>query len=123
MINNFNPITGRHEVFTNLYTEIVSILEENCKSIDDLILAIDSHNKTKMDIEEFLKSAKYINYENGYGEHCINSHIKLLGKDFWLERETDDGREWWEFKQFPNSDGFTKAPIEIRNISLLKRDN
>ena len=40
-------------------------------------------------------------YDDGYGITEVNMGLKLVGKDFWLERHEYDGSEWWEYKTLP----------------------
>lgn len=40
-------------------------------------------------------------YDAGFGGAEVNQSLKLVGKDFWLERHEYDGSEWWEYKTLP----------------------
>lgn len=41
-------------------------------------------------------------YDAGYGGEEINTNLKVVGGDWWLERHEYDGSEWWEFKRLPS---------------------
>ena len=43
-------------------------------------------------------SAKY-EYSNSFGCVWVPFSLKIVGEDWWLERNEYDGSEWWEFKQ------------------------
>ena len=38
--------------------------------------------------------------------------LKIIGKDWWMERREYDGAEWWEFK---------KAPFFNKEIKQVKK--
>jgi hypothetical protein len=63
--------------------------------------------------EDFREVAKDVWYDNGYGIEEIARDLVVVGKDWWLERESYDGAEWWEFKTPP------KKPKEYRKPKVL----
>ena len=95
----------------NLYEEIIAILEAHNKTIADIqyiiypkiINGLESiYNKLcTVNIDNFMKIAKETNYDNGYGRNEIPISLKIVGKDWWLEREEYDGSEWFEYKTLP----------------------
>ena len=76
------------------------------------------NKRYRLDKETFLKSAKNINYDESYGRQEINETLKIVGKDWWLERHEYDGSEWWEFKQKPKLD--EKVEL-IKDEEVMKR--
>lgn len=87
----------------NLLQETITILSMNGKSLKDIQFVYTDEGcfvptngcKRFLDVE----------YDNDFGGNEIRMDLKLVGKDFWLERHEYDGSEWWEFKQLPK---FTK---------------
>lgn len=79
---------------TNLLEETKEILEQHSKTFDDIIFVGDRSTHTKMTVKDFLEHAN-VEYKNGYGIEEINTDLILVGKDFWLERNTYDGSDWW----------------------------
>ena len=65
-----------------------------------------------MTVKEFLEHAN-VEYNDGYGLEEINTDLILVGKDFWLERGTYDGSEWWEYKSMPNVNDFVDGAVYI----------
>lgn len=83
----------------------MNLLEETTKTLK-------GYNKTFDDVEWIGNDYFYINkevflkqadrsYDNGYGGAEVNGNLKIVGKDFWLERHEYDGSEWWEYKTMP----------------------
>lgn len=64
----------------------------------------------EIDVESFWKEADQ-RYDEGYGTPEVSSSLKVVGKDWWLERAEYDGSEWWEFKQMPTK---PKKTIEAK---------
>ena len=40
-------------------------------------------------------------YDSGYGSQKVATDLKVVGKDWWLERFEYDGAEGWEYKESP----------------------
>ena len=100
----------------NLYEEIIGILEAHNKTIADIQYIIcpkvydfnsvyeRMHYNDKLysiNINNFMEIAKRTNYDNGYGGNEIPLSLKIVGKDWWLERDEYDGSEWFEYKTLP----------------------
>ena len=96
----------------NLLKETKEILEQHDKTFDDIIFVGDKSDHTKMTVKEFLEHAN-VEYNDGYGLEEINTDLILVGKDFWLERGTYDGSEWWEYKSMPNVNDFVDGAVYI----------
>ena len=97
----------------NLLKETKEILERHSKTFDDILFVGDEATHSKMTVKEFLEHANF-EYDDGYGLEEINTNLILVGKDFWLERGTYDGSEWWEYKSMPNVNDYTDGHIFIK---------
>lgn len=93
----------------NLLEETKACLARNGKTEADVIgvKAIENFYRAadKQDVfvgtwAEFAALADFT-YDCGYGGANINTHLQVIGKDWWLERGEYDGSEWWEFKTQP----------------------
>ena len=82
----------------NLLSETLNILLENGKTPEDVLWVGD---ETRYMSWEDFKKAAYTSYDNGYGSEEVFESLKIVGKDFWLERNSYDGSEWWEYKTYP----------------------
>ena len=84
----------------NLLEETISILKENNKTLNDILWAGEVEYGY-INTDEFVKIAREIEYDSGYGSSEVATDLLVVGKDFWLERHEYDGSEWWEYKQMP----------------------
>lgn len=82
----------------NFLKETIDILNKHNKTPQDVKWIGDS--TYKINWEDFEKFADF-EYDNGYGGIEIFRYLKIVGEDFWLERVSYDGSEWWEYKIFP----------------------
>lgn len=96
----------------NLLNETRDILLSNNKTFDDVIFIGDRTTHTKMTVKDFLEHAN-VEYKNGCGIEEINTDLILVGKDFWLERHSYDGSEWWEYKSIPDISNFEDGTVYI----------
>lgn len=99
----------------NLLKETTHILEQHKKTLNDIeyIYLGDKCIKSKnVDLNELLN----FEYDDGYGKVEINTVFRLVGKDFWLERDEEDGSEWWKFETKPS---FKNEVKEIKLGELL----
>lgn len=60
-------------------------------------------------------AAKY-DYDAGFGGQEVNEDLKVVGKDWWLERHEYDGSEWWEYKKLPINDKPYSDSISLCDI-------
>jgi hypothetical protein len=66
--------------------------------------------------DQFAKAADF-EYSMGYGAGpTIALDLVVVGKDFWLERQEYDGKEWWSFRRFPE-----QPPIHRYDPPVLLR--
>jgi hypothetical protein len=90
---------------SNLLTETISILGANGKSEADVLWIGDENRYISW--LEFSSEANKI-YYNDRGRQEVNRFLKVVGKDFWLERHMYDGKEFWEYKEQPTKPSFKK---------------
>ena len=112
----------------NLLEETLSTLEAHNKTLTDIeyisfqvsVETLDGKGFENIDIELDidLNTAFDFKYDNGLGGNYVNHTLKLVGKDFWLERGEYDGSEWWEFKSFPK-----KPKQKIKQTKFIKHDH
>jgi hypothetical protein len=93
----------------NFLDETKDFLEKRNKTLDDIIYVQTDEFRIK-DIQKFLKSMDF-DYDDGFGCQEIPSDLKIIGKDFWLERYEYDGSEWWDFKTTPVPNDIIKDVI------------
>lgn len=82
----------------NLLQETTETLMENNKTWDD-VLWIGGSEFT-ISVEDFKKLANR-EYDSGYGGQEVATDLKIVGKDWWMERGEYDGSEWWDYKAYP----------------------
>ena len=93
-----------------LLDETIETLNKNGRIEEDVLwigrgFYVEPHpwhdkDKCKNTWEYFKKNFNFI-YDNGFGGEEIPMDLIIVGKDFWLERHSYDGAEWWEFKTMP----------------------
>ena len=95
----------------NLLQETIEVLKRYNKTLEDIIFIKDDEDSNFKVSAEQLKTILDVDYYNGYGLVEINSELKLVGKDFWLERHEYDGSEWWEYKELPAYEPGKETPL------------
>lgn len=100
--------------YGNFYQELLTVLDEHGKSVDDIIWV--GTNKERVDVDEFLEIAKDTEYDPGFGSQEIAFDLLIVGLDWWLERDEYDGSEWFEFKALP------KIPDNTMKIKYLCKE-
>lgn len=84
---------------TNLLEETIKKIEEYGHTIHEVKFVTD--DDVYCDWEDFVRDVKNYNYDAGFGGIEVNINLKVVGKDWWLERHEYDGSEWWEYKSLP----------------------
>lgn len=82
----------------NLKEETIKKLEEYGKNPEEVKWV--GCESFKIPISEFWKLADKF-YDNGYGGEEVAEDLLVVGDNWWLERHTYDGAEWWEYKTIP----------------------
>lgn len=101
----------------NLLSETKDILKENNKSSEDVefvMIGQDDYSESQpvyFSWEQFAEAANF-QYDDGFGGCEIVLELKVVGKDFWLERREYDGSEWWEFKTLPEKPSISIVPTK-----------
>ena len=98
----------------NLREETISFLKEHGKKWSDVVGVCG--NDFQITKEQFLELANK-RYDYGYGRNEVAFDLKIVGKDFWLERQEYDGAEWWEYKELPNL-----SSLPIKKVDRIIRD-
>ena len=83
----------------NLRKETISVLKKHGKKWSDV--AGVCGNDFQITKKQFWELANKM-YNSGYGVNEVALEMKVVGRDFWLERHEYDGTEWWEYKEIPN---------------------
>ncbi len=83
---------------THFLQETLEELKDNGLTENDIVW-IGNH-KTKCDWHTFIQLADFY-YDDGFGIEEIQLDLKIVGKDWWLERDEYDGSERWVFKKLP----------------------
>lgn len=91
----------------NLLKETLDYLARHGKSSADVLWC--GNSEFKFDWTTFTHLANQ-EYDEGHGVNEVSMDLKVVGKDFWLERHEYDGSEWWEFKQQPTEPANTRIP-------------
>ncbi len=99
----------------NLLEETIDYLKDNGKTPEDILFitcdTADNCQKIEFNWEEFCLFADD-NYYSGYGAQEINGTLKIIGKDWWIERHEYDGSEEWDFKSLPKRLNVKKPPCK-----------
>ncbi len=97
----------------NLRKETIQTLKENGKTGKDVLWVGDKFGKDSgfyssgsygfNGIKTWTEFKKWANfkYDNGYGGEEISLKMKVVGRNWWLERHEYDGSEWWKYKAIP----------------------
>ena len=98
----------------NLRKETIAVLKEHGKKWSDVVGVCG--NDFQITKEQFLELADK-RYDSGYGGNEVALDLKVVGKDFWLERNEYDGAEWGEYKEIPNL-----SALPIKKVDRIIRD-
>ena len=102
------------DFMNNLMEETISFLKKHGKKWSDVVGVCG--NDFQITKEQFLELADK-RYDSGYGGNEVALDLKVVGKDFWLERYEYDGAEWWEYKEIPNL-----SALPIKKVDRIIRD-
>ena len=99
----------------NLLQETLDVLKENGKTEDDVLWVGDDfiddnyHVITCKTTWDNFKQIADFEYDDCYGSSHISLGLIIVGNDFWLERQEEEGNEWWEFKEIPKEPEISKT--------------
>lgn len=82
----------------NLLKETIDVLKDNNKNPEDVLWVGD---KTLFFTWEHFARIADKEYDDGFGGEEVLTQLLVVGNDWWLERHSYDGSEWWEFKSLP----------------------
>ncbi len=83
---------------SNLLEETIDVLNDYELTFDDVLwIGCDYYT---ISIEQFKELAN-TTYDKGFGAPKVAIDLKIVGQNWWLEREEYDGLEWWEFNAPP----------------------
>lgn len=96
----------------NLLQETEQVLSKAGRTEDEILFVTDGeHSCFWLDFKDQIKN---ITYDNGYGGfEEININLKIVGYQWWLERATYDGSEWWTYKTCPKNPA-SPGPLLIK---------
>jgi hypothetical protein len=95
---------------SNLLKETIEYLKRNNKTPSDVLWC--GNTEFYFSWEVFTEMANK-EYNDGYGGNNVPLELKIVGKDFWLERHEYDGSEWWEYKELPMKPELNSAPNDL----------
>lgn len=94
----------------NLKEETLSKLMANGKTPEDIKWI--GCKEFKIPINLFWKLADHL-YDDSYGTEEVATDLLIVGDNWWLERSSYDGAEWWSYKTMP------EEPKESKVIPTL----
>ena len=98
----------------NLLRETRAVLREHGKNNNDVIWVGRRSINAVCSWGEFEKQAENIEYDDSYGIPEVPEDLVVVGVDWWLERASYDGSEWWEYKTFPTLCAGNKTDLELK---------
>lgn len=98
----------------NLLDITESVLKNNGKTFKDIEwIGCESYT---IPIDNFKKIADVEINEESYEEEVFIDLV-ICGDDWWMERATYDGNEWWEFRAIPTKPNEKRGDIESLTIT------
>ena len=102
-----------------LYTAEI-VLKSHKKSLKDILwvggATLDEYHfpkeKVRITLEDFMAKANEA-YSCGYSKEEINIGLILVGKDFWLERQSYDAVGWWKYQEIPKIGDYREGDFSI----------
>jgi hypothetical protein len=100
-------------VLVNLLEETEAILKEYRRKVRQIKYIRNAEGY--IPIADFIMAAEHFDYDNGYGEICVDPTLKIVGRFWWLSRRTYDGKEGWEFHLKPKKPTLKAVDFVIKN--------
>lgn len=85
----------------NLLEETLTCLWEGSKTGDNVEWVGSKLGEFAISWKAFAEIAKDVWYDDSWGCPLIALDLVVVGCDWWLEREQDDGAEGWNFRTTP----------------------
>jgi hypothetical protein len=101
----------------NFLDETKTVLAEHGRSVNDVMWCGTQDGLSVCSWSEFADMSADIWYDNGFGGEEINDEFVIVGNDWWLERHSYDGSEWWEYKSLPRP---TQCPLPFRKTLIAE---
>ena len=91
------------EYLTNFLKETSRALKEFNKTPIDVHSVVLCYKGTPWALtwSQFEVLAEDVFYNKSFGNTVVNSTLKIVGLDWWLERMDYDGEEWWKYQEHP----------------------
>jgi len=100
------------KVKINLLKETISVLLRFEKTPEDVLWV--GNFKEWETWENFVNSATNFEYDPESEIAEIDTTLKIVGDNWWLEREEYDGSEWWAFKTLPDLPDEEVSYLELK---------
>lgn len=86
----------------NLLSETEDELKELDLTLDDILFVACTEseygsNYVFMNKDTFIKNARTVNYDNGYGSQEIKNNLTIYTRDYIIYRFEYDGAECWKY--------------------------
>ena len=98
-----------------LLEETLSVLASYGKTPADVVWCGDGEDLT-FSWDTFEENAQF-EYDRGYGAQEVATDLKIVGEDWWLERNEYDGSENWVFQTMPKR-SFPEEPLYEGYVEL-----
>ena len=100
-------------MFINLLKETEDFLKEHHKKLNHIKFIRNAEGY--IPVSDFVTAAANFNYDNDYGNVEVDPTLKIVGKFWWAERRTYDGKEWWVFCAKPKKPTVKAPDFMVRN--------
>lgn len=100
-------------MFINLLKETEDFLKDHKKKLSHIKFIRNAEGYVP--VSDFVTAAANFNYDNDYGNVEVDPTLKIVGKFWWAERRTYDGKEWWVFCAKPKKPTVKAPDFMVRN--------
>lgn len=99
-----------------LLKETLEAMASHKKTPEDVkFITVEDSTITWKQFEQLANEA----YDNGYGSANVNTSLKVVGNNWWLERHEYDGSEWWEFKSVPKKKNEFVSDENLHKVEIF----
>lgn len=92
-----------------------NLREETIKMVGDRDVLFVTDGEFHSSYDQFLARAGLMDYDAGYGGAEVNTNLKIVFADGWLERGEYDGSEWWAYKEMPTKPALV-GKVELKEV-------